>query len=77
MARAMLVVPMSIIVSEATFSAGGRVIEPHRSYLKMETIKLLLCRADGTSTIWFKKSMSCTYIFTLIPLPLNFEFLFK
>lgn len=41
MARDMLVVPMSTVASEATFSVGGRVIEPHRSSLKK--MKLWKC----------------------------------
>ncbi|KAK1378718.1 Zinc finger BED domain-containing protein RICESLEEPER 2-like [Heracleum sosnowskyi] len=42
MARDSLVVPLSTVASETTFSAGSRVIEPHRSSLKTETVEMLL-----------------------------------
>ncbi|KAL8093895.1 hypothetical protein AgCh_035688 [Apium graveolens] len=43
--------------SEATLSAGSRVIEPHRSCLKTETVEMLLCGADWAREIYgLKKS---------------------
>ncbi|XP_074350099.1 zinc finger BED domain-containing protein RICESLEEPER 2-like [Apium graveolens] len=57
MARDILVVPLSTVASEATSSAGSRVIEPHRSCLKNETIEMLLCGADWAREIYgLKKS---------------------
>lgn len=33
----------STVVSESTFSAGSRVIKPHRYYLKPETVEVFMC----------------------------------
>lgn len=46
MARDVLSIPISSVASESTFSVGGRVIEPHRTCLKPETVEMLLCGAD-------------------------------
>ncbi|XP_074337521.1 zinc finger BED domain-containing protein RICESLEEPER 2-like [Apium graveolens] len=46
MASDILSIPISNVASESTFSAGIRIIEPHRSCLKPETVKVLLCGAD-------------------------------
>jgi hypothetical protein len=46
MARDILVVPISTVASESSFSAGGRVIEPHRASLSLETVQMLLCGLD-------------------------------
>ena len=43
MARDILVILMSSVVSESTFIAGCRVIEPHRASLSPKTIQMLLC----------------------------------
>ncbi|KAK1356961.1 hypothetical protein POM88_050217 [Heracleum sosnowskyi] len=40
------------VASEASFSAGGRVIEPHRSCLKTETVEMLLCGADWSRALY-------------------------
>lgn len=53
----LLSVPISTVASESTFSAGGRVIEPHRSCLKPETVEVLLCGADWVRELYgLKKS---------------------
>jgi hypothetical protein len=46
MARDLLVVPISTVASESSFSAGGSVIEPHRTSLSTDTIQMLLCGSD-------------------------------
>jgi hypothetical protein len=46
MAKDILVVPISTIVSESSFSAGGRVIELHRASLYTETVQILLYNSD-------------------------------
>lgn len=50
--RDMLAVPMSTVASEASFSDGGRVIEPHRSCLKTKTVEMLLCGADWARALY-------------------------
>ncbi|KAL6560489.1 hypothetical protein OROGR_004048 [Orobanche gracilis] len=57
MACDVLSIPISTVASESTFSAGGRVIEPHRSCLKPETVEMLLCGADWVRELYgLKKS---------------------
>ncbi|GKC07020.1 zinc finger BED domain-containing protein RICESLEEPER 2-like protein [Tanacetum coccineum] len=46
MAKDVLAIPISTVASEATFSAGGRVIDPYRSALKSNTVEMLLCGGD-------------------------------
>lgn len=52
MARDILSIPMNTVASESTFSAGGRVIEPHRSCLKPQTVEMLLCGADWARELY-------------------------
>jgi hypothetical protein len=42
MTKDILVVLISTIVSEFSFSAGGRIIEPYKASLYIETIQILL-----------------------------------
>ena len=46
MARDILAIPITTVASEATFSAGSRVIDTYRASLSPETIQVLLCGAD-------------------------------
>jgi hypothetical protein len=46
MARDILVVPISIVALESSFSASGSVIEPHRISLSPETVQMLLYGSD-------------------------------
>nr|GEX34641.1 hypothetical protein [Tanacetum cinerariifolium] len=46
MAKNVLAIPVSTVASEATFSAGGRVIDPYRSALKSSRVEMLLCGRD-------------------------------
>jgi hypothetical protein len=46
MARDLLAVPINTITSKSSFSAGGSVIEPHRTSLSTDAIQMLLCGSD-------------------------------
>ncbi|CAH1447689.1 unnamed protein product [Lactuca virosa] len=46
MARDVLAIPISIVASEATFSVGGRVIDPYRASLGSNTVQMLICVGD-------------------------------
>nr|XP_012575278.1 zinc finger BED domain-containing protein RICESLEEPER 2-like [Cicer arietinum] len=48
MAADVLVIPISIVASESTFSAGGRVIDEFRFKLNEESVEALICGRD-----WF------------------------
>ncbi|KAL8116058.1 hypothetical protein AgCh_022519 [Apium graveolens] len=57
MASDILSIHISTVASKSTFSAGSRVIEPHRSCLKPETVEVLLCGADWVRELYgLKKS---------------------
>ncbi|XP_061347979.1 zinc finger BED domain-containing protein DAYSLEEPER-like [Gastrolobium bilobum] len=46
MAKDILAIPVSTIVSESTFSAGKRVIDAYRASLAENTVQALICSAD-------------------------------
>lgn len=46
MAKDILAIPITTVASESSFNSGGRVIDPHRASLKIETIQMLLCGYD-------------------------------
>ncbi|KAL4564056.1 hypothetical protein LXL04_028106 [Taraxacum kok-saghyz] len=50
MAADILAIPVTTVASESAFSAGGRVIDPHRSSLGTETVYKLICGAD-----WYRR----------------------
>ncbi|GJW06696.1 zinc finger BED domain-containing protein RICESLEEPER 2-like protein, partial [Tanacetum coccineum] len=46
MAAEILAIPLTTVASESAFSAGGRVIDPHRSSLGTNIVDMLICGAD-------------------------------
>ena len=46
MACDILAIPISTVASEATFSAGTRVIDAYRASLSPDTVQVLLCAGD-------------------------------
>ena len=46
MARDILAIPITTVASEATFSAGSRVIDTYRVSLATEIVQTLLCGGD-------------------------------
>ncbi|XP_057797898.1 zinc finger BED domain-containing protein RICESLEEPER 2-like [Salvia miltiorrhiza] len=46
LARDVLAIPISTVASEATFSAGSRVLDPYRSRLDSDMVEVLICGAD-------------------------------
>ncbi|KAL0381081.1 UNVERIFIED_CONTAM: Zinc finger BED domain-containing protein RICESLEEPER 3, partial [Sesamum angustifolium] len=50
MARDLLAIPITTVASEATFSAGSRVIDKYRASLTSDTVQVLMCGGD-----WLRK----------------------
>ncbi|XP_042944720.1 zinc finger BED domain-containing protein RICESLEEPER 1-like [Carya illinoinensis] len=46
MARDILSISITTVASESIFSTGGRVIDPYRASMSVETVEMLLCGAD-------------------------------
>ncbi|KAA8531123.1 hypothetical protein F0562_005832 [Nyssa sinensis] len=46
MARDILTIPISTVVSEVAFSVGGRVLDQYRSSLKPDIVEALVCTRD-------------------------------
>ncbi|XP_062150253.1 zinc finger BED domain-containing protein RICESLEEPER 2-like [Alnus glutinosa] len=57
-AKDILSTPITTVTSESTFSAGGRVIDPHRNSLSTETVQMLLCGADWVRSMYGLKKNS-------------------
>lgn len=50
LARDVLAIPISTVASEATFSAGTRVLDPFRANLSSDMVEILICGGD-----WVRK----------------------
>nr|GMD37196.1 zinc finger BED domain-containing protein RICESLEEPER 2-like [Ipomoea batatas] len=46
LARDVLSIPISTVASQATFSAGTRVLDPYRAKLSSDMVQVLICGAD-------------------------------
>ncbi|KAE8678480.1 hypothetical protein F3Y22_tig00111409pilonHSYRG00338 [Hibiscus syriacus] len=56
MAADILAIPVTNVASESAFSAGGRVIDPHRSSLGTKMVDMLVCGADCKTKISYMLS---------------------
>lgn len=73
MACDVLSIPITSVASESAFSAGGRVIDPYRANLGVETVQMLLCAEDWLRARYqikrkekVSKSMSNLILYLLI-----------
>ncbi|XP_059436160.1 zinc finger BED domain-containing protein RICESLEEPER 2-like [Corylus avellana] len=69
MAKDILAVPISTVASESSFSAGGRVIEPHRASLSPDTVQMLLCGSDWVRALHGIKRKSASDKLVEVELP--------
>jgi hypothetical protein len=66
-AKDILSTPITTVTSESTFSAGGRVIDPHRASLSTETVQKLLRGADWVRSMYgLKKKCGVCFCFFFI-----------
>lgn len=61
LARDVLAIPISTVASEATFSAGTRVLDPYRSRLSSDVVEVLICGADWVRRLHGIKKPLMTY----------------
>ena len=59
MASDLSVIPINTVASEATLSAGRRVIDDRRASLSIDTIQMLLCASDWVQGLHELKKHSC------------------
>ncbi|XP_074303624.1 zinc finger BED domain-containing protein RICESLEEPER 2-like [Silene latifolia] len=52
LAAYILAVPITTVASEATFSAGSRVIDPYRASLSSDAVQMLLCIEDWCRSLY-------------------------
>jgi hypothetical protein len=63
LARDILPISITTVSSNFTFSAGGRVIDLHRSKLFIEIVQMLLCEADWVRALHgFKRKHNVSFI---------------
>ncbi|KAF5472187.1 hypothetical protein F2P56_008924 [Juglans regia] len=68
LARDILATPITTVSSESTFSAGGRVIDPHRASLSTEIVQMLLCGSDWVRALYGLKRSSTNSLSVLVVL---------
>jgi hAT family C-terminal dimerisation region len=51
LARDVFCIPITIVASESTFSAGGQVFDDYRSSLKKDMVEILICAGDWLKAI--------------------------
>lgn len=51
MASDILAIPITTVASEATFSAGSRVIDTYRANLAPHTVQALMCGGDWVKNL--------------------------
>ena len=66
MARDILAIPITTVASEATFSAGSRVIDTYRASLSPETVQVLLCGGDWCRSLHGLKKKNKVSFFIII-----------
>ncbi|XP_059429114.1 zinc finger BED domain-containing protein RICESLEEPER 2-like [Corylus avellana] len=69
MAKDILVVPISTVASESSFSASGKVIEPHRASLSPDIVHMLLCGSNWVRTLHGIKKKSAGEKLVEVELP--------
>ena len=57
-----LAIPITTVASEATCSAGGRVIDTYRASLDPETVQALICGGDWIRKLHGVKKKNKVYI---------------
>jgi hypothetical protein len=64
LAKDILSIPITTVSSESTFSAGGRVIDPHRASLSIDTVQMLLCGSDWVRALYgLKRKTTVSFTF--------------
>lgn len=66
MALHVIAVPITTVASEATFSAGSRVIDPYRASLATETVQMLMCTGDWCRSLHGIKRKNKVYFYFFI-----------
>jgi hypothetical protein len=74
-ARDFLAIPISTVASESSFSTSGRILTPHRSRLRSDTLEALMCVQDWLWTD-VKGNQIYNILFTMINNKLIFDLLF-
>jgi hypothetical protein len=64
-ARDFLAIPISTVASESSFSTSGRILTPHRSRLRSDTLEALMCVQDWLWTD-VKGNQIYNILFTMI-----------
>ncbi|GAA0187577.1 hypothetical protein LIER_34865 [Lithospermum erythrorhizon] len=75
MAKDILSIPITTVASEATFSAGKRVIDPKRTSMTTKTVVMLFCGGDWIKEMYgIKRGQSQSILEAPVDDPLEFHF---